>query len=88
MLETLKNFGKVFRSSRRNTTSKICLEINNDLSFDAKTNAETFKKFFSNLATYLVNKLPPVPNRFGMDIVKNYYEKYNFDGKFFPSVMQ
>ena len=70
--KTLKSLGL---SKRPKTASKICLETNNVLSFDGKTNAETFKEFYANLASDLVNKLPPAAKRFGMDSVKRYYKK-------------
>ena len=78
--KTLKSLGL---SSNANIASKICLEKNDILSFDAKSNAETFKGFYSNLASDLVKKLPRATNIFGIDSVKKYYEKYNLEGKHF-----
>ena len=78
--KTLKSLGL---SEKSKTSSKICLGNDRNLSFDPKTNAETFMIFFSNLAKNLVNKLPIAPNRFGLDTVKNYYEKLNLEGKDF-----
>ena len=42
--------------------------------FDNKTNANTFKEFFCNLAGDLVAKLPPPSKRFGLDTVRSYYQ--------------
>jgi hypothetical protein len=77
---TLKSLGL---SSKTNCRSKICLKTNENLSFDPKTNANTFMKFYSNLASDLVKQLPTAPNKFGIDTVKKYYEKYKLEGKFF-----
>ena len=41
----------------------IYLKKDDILSFDLKTNAETFKDFYSNL----VEKLPNPPNKFGKE---------------------
>ena len=77
---TLKSLGL---SSKTNCRSKICLKTNENLSFDPKTNADTFMKFYSNLASDLVKQLPAAPNKFGIDTVKKYYVKYELEGKFF-----
>ena len=77
---TLKSLGL---SSKTNCRSKICLKTNENLSFDPKTNADTFMKFYSNLASDLVKQLPTAPNKFGIDTVKKYYENYKLEGKFF-----
>ena len=53
---------------------------------DDKTNANTFKEFFCNLASDLVAKLPPSSNEFGISSVRNYCQnildlypnKFNF----------
>ena len=54
--------------------SNICLKKDDKICFDDKTNANTFKEFFSNLASDLVAKLPPSSKRFGLDTVRNYYQ--------------
>ena len=51
----------------------LCPQKDNKICFD-KTNANTFKEFFCNLASDLVAKLPPPPKRFGLDTVYNYYQ--------------
>ena len=69
--------------SKTNSSPKICLEKDNNLSFDPKEIAETFKHYFSNLAGNLVVELPTPPGKFGIESVKGYYEKYNLDGNDF-----
>ena len=76
---TLKSLGL----SKTNSSPKICLEKDNNLSFDHKEIAETFKDYFSNLASNLVVELPTPPGKFGIESVKGYYEKYNLDGNDF-----
>ena len=41
------------------------LKKDDKISFDDKTNADTFNEFFCNLASDLVAKLPPASNKFG-----------------------
>ena len=52
----------------------ICLKKDDKISFDDKTNANTFKEFFCNLPSDLVPKLPPPSNKFGISSVRNYYQ--------------
>ena len=40
-------------------------------------------KFFSNLASDLVKKLPQPSNKFGIESVKRYYRNYNLVNKDF-----
>ena len=72
----MKNLGL---PSKRDSQQKICLNSDGDISFDPKTNAETFKVFFENLASDLVKKLPFPTNKFGMDNVKKYYSNLNLE---------
>ena len=74
--KTLKSMGL---SSKANSNTKICLKDGEKLSFDPKTNANTFCSFFSNLANDLLKKLPTPPKKFGMDTVKLYYQKQNYN---------
>ena len=71
MWKTLKSLGL---PSKKGTVSNIFLKEDDKISFDDKTNANTFKEFFCNLASDLVAKLPPPPKRFGLDTVRNYYQ--------------
>ena len=66
---------EVFRlTSKKRTISSICLKKDDIISFDDKTNANTFKEFFCNLVSNLVAKLPLPSKRFGLDTVPNYYQ--------------
>ena len=60
--------------SKKGTISNICLKKDDKICFDDKTNANTFKEFFCNLASDLVAKLPPPSKRFGLDTVRSYYQ--------------
>ena len=53
--------------SKQNSSSSICLEKNENLSFDPKTNAEIFNDFYSNLASNLVQELPYPPNKVNLN---------------------
>ena len=73
---TLKSMGLSAKSS---SVTKICLKDGEKLSFDSKTNANTFCNFYSNLAGELLKKLPTPPKIFGLDTVKLYYQNRNID---------
>ena len=60
--------------SKKRSISNICLKNDDKISFDDKTNANTFKEFYCNLASDLVAKLPPPSNRFGITPVRKYYQ--------------
>ena len=49
------------------------------MSFDPKSNAETFKNFYANLAMDLVRKLPLPTSIFGKNSVKEYYRHLNLE---------
>ena len=51
-------------------SQKRCDKIN----FDERTNANTFKEFYCNLAGDLLKKLPPPSNKFGVTSVRNFYQ--------------
>ena len=51
--------------------TKICLNNKGSPCFDDETNVETFKAFFSNLASDLFKKLQRYPHK--LDDVHNYY---------------
>ena len=70
----MKNLGLPFK---KDSQQKICLNYNGNISFDPKTNAETFKVFFENLASDLVKKLPNPTKKFGIEKVKEYYRNLN-----------
>ena len=55
--------------------SKISLKKNGAIQFKALENANTFKRFYSELAGDLQEKLPRAPNKFTSQTTKNYYAK-------------
>ena len=57
--------------SKKSSSFNICLEKDNKIHFDDKTNSNTFKEFYCNLASDLVNKLLPPSRKFGMNSVRN-----------------
>ena len=59
--------------SNKGSISNICLKKDDKISFDNKINANTFKDFYCNLTSHLVEKLSPPSNRFGIASVCNYY---------------
>ena len=60
--------------SKKGAISNICLKKDDKICFDDKTNANTFKEFFCNLANDLVAKLPPPCKRFALNTVRSYYQ--------------
>ena len=78
--KSLKSLGLPTKSD---TLSNICLEKNNNLSFDSKMNAEIFKDLLSKLAIDLVEKLPTSTNKFGIDSIKTYYQNLNLEENYF-----
>ena len=60
--------------SKKCSISNICLKKDDKISFDDKTNVNTFKEFYCNFTTDLVAKLPPPSNRFGITSVHKYYQ--------------
>ena len=51
--------------------SNICLKKDDKTSFDDRTNANTFKELFCNLASDLIPKLSPPSNEFGASSLRN-----------------
>ena len=60
--------------SEKVTISNICLKKDDKICFDDKTNSNTFKESFCILARNLVAILPSPSKRFGIDMVRNYYQ--------------
>ena len=56
--ELWNSLKKLGLPSKSGPTSNICLGKKDKVSFDNKENAETFKNFYENLSSDLVNKLP------------------------------
>ena len=70
--KTLKPLG--LPSKKGSNISIICLKKDDKTNFDEKTNANTFKEFYCNLAGDLLKKLPPPSNKFGITLVRNFYQ--------------
>ena len=66
---TLKSLGL---SSDRARQSNISLKKDGAIQFEALENANTFKKFYSELAGGLQEKLSRAPNKFTSQTTKNY----------------
>ena len=64
---TLKSLGL---SSEKAKQSKISLKKDGAIQFEALENANTFKRFYSELAEGLQEKLPRAPNRFTSQTTK------------------
>ena len=81
--ELWKTFKKLGLPSKNESQGKICLGKEGDITFDPKSNAETFKNFYANLALDLVRKLPLPTNRFGTNSVSDYYRHLNLENNNF-----
>ena len=62
--------------SKITPVSQVSLKDGEKISFDEKTNNNSFKNFYANLALNLVNKLPHAPNKFDLDSVLAYYKRF------------
>ena len=71
-MKTLKSLGLSSDNARQ---SKISLKKNGAIQFEALENANTFKRFYSELAGDFQEKLPRAPNKFTSQTTKNYYAK-------------
>ena len=56
-------------------------KIYKKVTLSLRTIANTFKKHFANLASYLVKKLPDPTGKFEIPSVRQYYKETNFRGK-------
>ena len=72
----LKELWKVLKSlglsSDKVKKSKISLKKDGAIQFETLENANTFKKFYSELARGFQEKLPRAPNKFTSQTTKNY----------------
>ena len=50
--------------------------------YDPKSISKVFQTFFTNMAKTLLQKLPPPPNKYGIDSVKKIYKNLNITTKF------
>ena len=78
--KSLKNLGL---PSKNEPSAKICLGSKEKVSFDNQENAESFKDFYENLATNLVNEFPLPTNKFVKENIKDYYKPLNIENKNF-----
>ena len=70
--KTLKSLGL---SSDKARQPKFFLMKDGAIQFEALENAKTFKRFYSELAAGLQEKLPRATNKFTCQVTKNYYAK-------------
>ena len=70
--KTLKSLGL---SSDKAIQSKISLNKDSVIQFEALENANSFKRFYSELAKGLQERLPRAPNKFTSQTTKDYYAK-------------
>ena len=77
--KSLKSLGL---PSKQMSSSFLCLEKDQNLSLDPKTNTEIFKDYL-NLADNLVKKLQSPPNKFEKETVKTYCQRLNSGRKAF-----
>ena len=68
----LKSLG--LPSKKGSNMANVCLKKDDKINFDEKTNANSFKDFYCNLASDLLHKLPPPSKKFGITSVRNYYQ--------------
>ena len=58
------------------------LKIDEVVKYDPKSISKVFQTFFINMAKTLLQKLPPPPNKYGIDSVKSFYKNLNITTKF------
>ena len=63
--------------------SKISLKENGVVSFNSKDNANTFCRFFSNLADSLLQKRPRPKDKFGIKTTEEYYKHIRKECEYF-----
>ena len=58
--------------------------LNNDkvVQYDPKSISKAFQSCFVNLAETLLQKLPPPPNKYGIDSVNKFYRDLDINTKF------
>ena len=85
--KTLKPLGL---SSGKARQSKVSLNKDGAIQFEPLENANTFKRFYSELAGGLQEKLPRAPNKFTSQTTKNYYAKTscNVSNDFFQTYLK
>ena len=61
--------------SKISPVSQVSLKDGKTISFDEKTNNNSFQNFYAN--PYLVNKLPYAPKKFDLHLVSAYYKRFH-----------
>ena len=74
--KALKSLGLSSEKARKST---ISLKKDGAIQFEALENANTFKRFYYELAGGLQEKLPKAPNKFTSHTTKNYYAKTSYN---------
>ena len=77
--KTLKSLGL---SKKFSVVQTNAIEDNKRLKYDLKSVAQTFAKFYSNLAESLLKNLPNSPNKFDMNFVPQYYKNIELKDNF------
>ena len=72
---------KIGLPDKKAPTASICLNTKNELTLCPRTIANTFKKYFVNLASDLVKKLPDPTGKYGIPSVRQYHKEINFREK-------
>ena len=68
---TLKELGT--SKTLKTKSSNIGLTVGDTISFDCKQVANIFNNFFTTVASKLVEKLPPMPNKYSIGHIRSYY---------------
>jgi hypothetical protein len=71
--KTLKSLGLPSKKASTDSSSNICLKINDNICFEKKLIAETFNSFYTTVACKLVEKLPKCVEKFGCNFVSSFY---------------
>ena len=66
----MENIKKLGLPSKKEGQAKICLGKEGNISFDSKSNPETLKHLYADIAMNLVRQLPLPTNMFGTNSVK------------------
>ena len=77
--KTLKSIGL---SKKFSVVQTNAVEDNKHLKYDLKSVAQTFAKFYFNLAESLLKNLPNYPNKFDIKTVHQYYKNMELKDNF------
>ena len=79
--ELWKIINKLGLPNKKVHTTSICLNSKKELTFSPRIIVNTFKKYFANLASDLVKKLPDSTGKFEIPSMRQYYKGINFREK-------